>query len=92
MTTLASPSPYAPSKKDTPMMRQYKVVKQDHQDAILFFRLGDFYEMFLEDAVTASKELSLTLTGRGKDENRIPMCGVPAHAAQNYLSSFQAQI
>jgi len=71
---------------DTPMLKQYLEIKHDHQDAILFFRLGDFYEMFLDDAKTASKLLDLTLTGRGKDENRIPMCGVPYHAAEGYIS------
>ena len=70
---------------ETPMMRQYNEIKAHHKDAILFFRLGDFYEMFQNDAKIASKELELTLTGRGKDENRIPMCGVPHHAADNYI-------
>lgn len=69
----------------TPMVTQYKEIKSRHQDAILFFRLGDFYEMFYEDAVLASRELELTLTGRGKDENRMPMCGVPHHASKNYI-------
>lgn len=69
---------------DTPMMRQYREIKGRYQDAILFFRMGDFYEMFFEDAQVASKILDLTLTGRGKDENRIPMCGFPFHAADNY--------
>jgi DNA mismatch repair protein MutS len=68
------------------MMRQYKAIKVDHQDAILFFRLGDFYEMFLDDAQVASKILDLTLTGRGKDETRIPMCGIPYHAADSYIT------
>ena len=52
---------------------------------VLFFRMGDFYEMFDQDAKTASKVLDLTLTGRGKNENRIPMCGIPFHAAENYI-------
>ena len=69
----------------TPMIRQYLGIKEQHQDAILFFRLGDFYEMFMEDAKVASKALDLTLTGRGKDEARIPMCGVPYHAADAYI-------
>jgi DNA mismatch repair protein MutS len=60
----------------TPMARQYQEIKALHQDAILFFRLGDFYEMFYDDAELASRELDLTLTGRGKDDNRMPMCGV----------------
>eukprot|EP01051_Picozoa_sp_SAG22_P033284 SAG22_NODE_14507_length_373_cov_0.536496_1_plen_58_part_01 len=56
------------SSNETPMLRQYKAIKEQHQDCILFFRLGDFYEMFLEDATIAAKALNLTLTGRGKDE------------------------
>lgn len=71
---------------NTPMLRQYQEIKEQYQDAILFFRLGDFYEMFLDDAICASKELSLTLTGRGKDENRVAMCGVPHHASESYIS------
>ena len=70
---------------DTPMLRQYREIKTQAEDAILFFRLGDFYEMFLTDAEVASGELDLTLTGRGKDENRIPMCGIPYHAAESYI-------
>lgn len=80
MNTAASPT------LDTPMLKQYKAIKDTQRDAILFFRLGDFYEMFLDDAAIASKELELTLTGRGKDENRIPMCGIPYHAAENYIA------
>ena len=72
--------------QQTPMIRQYLAIKEAHQDAILFFRLGDFYEMFFDDAKQASQELDLTLTGRGKDERRIPMCGVPYHAADGYIS------
>ena len=75
----------------TPMMQQYEAIKHKHKDAILFFRLGDFYEMFHDDALVASKVLSLTLTGRGKDENRIPMCGIPFHAAENYVSKLVQQ-
>ncbi|NDC82465.1 DNA mismatch repair protein MutS [bacterium] len=70
---------------NTPMLRQYSEIKAEFQDAILFFRLGDFYEMFQEDAKIASRELELTLTGRGKDENRVPMCGIPHHASENYI-------
>ena len=70
----------------TPMMRQYLDIKQNYQDCILFFRLGDFYEMFFDDALSASKTLDLTLTGRGKDENRIPMCGIPHHASEGYIA------
>ena len=73
--------------KITPMMQQYVEQKERWPDCILFFRLGDFYEMFFEDAVTASRELELTLTGRdcGQAE-RAPMCGVPYHAADNYIN------
>ena len=70
----------------TPMVKQYQEIKAAHKDAILFFRLGDFYEMFNEDAELASRELELTLTGRGKDDNRMPMCGIPYHAAEGYIS------
>jgi len=70
----------------TPMVRQYQEIKSRHKDAILFFRLGDFYEMFNEDAILASKELEIVLTGRGQNENRMPMCGVPFHAADAYIS------
>lgn len=74
-------------EKVTPMMRQYLETKKNYKDAILFYRLGDFYEMFFEDAITASKELDLALTGRdgGLDE-KIPMCGIPHHVFKNYLS------
>ena len=70
----------------TPLMDQYKRIKEQYQDALLFFRLGDFYEMFFDDAVTASRELELTLTGRnaGMDQ-RAPMCGVPFHSAEIYI-------
>src|SRR5512140_704011 len=70
----------------TPMMRQYLETKANHPDAILFFRLGDFYEMFFEDAVAASEALQITLTSRSKDENKVPMCGVPYHAARGYVA------
>lgn len=70
----------------TPMIQQYLTVKADYQDAFLFFRLGDFYEMFFDDAIKASQELEITLTSRdGGSEERIPMCGVPYHAAANYI-------
>ena len=74
------------SEANTPMIRQYQDIKSRCRDAILFFRLGDFYEMFYDDAKIASKELELTLTGRGEGEKRMPMCGVPYHAADNYIS------
>ncbi|MBS4172600.1 DNA mismatch repair protein MutS [Bacillus sp. FJAT-49736] len=70
----------------TPMILQYLQVKAEYQDAFLFFRLGDFYEMFFEDAVKASQELEITLTSRdGGGSERIPMCGVPYHSAPNYI-------
>ena len=71
----------------TPMIEQYRSVKDAHPNEILFFRLGDFYEMFFEDAELASKELEITLTGRDAGmPDRIPMCGVPYHAAENYIA------
>ncbi|KHF38650.1 DNA mismatch repair protein MutS [Halalkalibacter okhensis] len=70
----------------TPMMKQYLEIKAQHQDAFLFFRLGDFYELFFEDAKLAAQELEITLTGRGQGEDRIPMCGVPYHSADQYMS------
>src|SRR3990167_10804541 len=71
----------------TPMMRQYFDIKGQHQDAIILYRLGDFYEMFYEDAVVASKLLDLTLTTRNKNsENPVPLCGVPYHAVESYLA------
>ena len=72
--------------KITPMMKQYIETKKEYKDVILFYRLGDFYEMFFEDAITASHELELTLTGKsaGLDE-KIPMCGIPHHAANIYI-------
>ena len=70
----------------TPMLRQYHAIKERYPDAIIFFRLGDFYEMFYGDAEAASALLGLTLTGRGKGENRVPMCGFPHHAATGYVA------
>lgn len=75
----------------TPMMQQYLDVKREYQDCILFFRLGDFYEMFMEDAEVASKVLEITLTGRGTTQDRIPMCGVPYHSAQSYIAKLIEQ-
>jgi len=74
--------------KITPMLQQYMEIKTTHEDAILFYRMGDFYEMFFEDAVVAAKILGITLTSRSSknDENKIPMCGVPYHAASSYLA------
>lgn len=72
--------------KVTPMMRQYLEIKDQNKDVILFFRLGDFYEMFFEDAIKVSRELELTLTGKNAGlEERIPMCGIPHHAADLYI-------
>ena len=71
----------------TPMMQQYMNTKKDYPDCILFYRLGDFYEMFFDDALTASKELEITLTGKNCGmEERAPMCGVPYHAVDGYLN------
>ncbi len=70
------------------MIQQYMAIKEQHQDAILFYRMGDFYEMFFDDAITASKVLGITLTARNSkaDKDKIPLCGVPYHAATNYLA------
>ncbi len=71
----------------TPMMRQYLDIKEDYEDAIVFFRLGDFYEMFFEDAYLASRELEIQLTGRdGGSKERVPMCGVPHHSSETYIN------
>lgn len=71
----------------TPMMQQYLETKKEYQDCILFYRLGDFYEMFFEDALIASKELEITLTGKScGQEERAPMCGIPYHAVDSYLN------
>ncbi|MEW5807128.1 MAG: DNA mismatch repair protein MutS [Acidobacteriota bacterium] len=71
----------------TPMLKQYRRIKEQHKDTFLFFRLGDFYELFYEDAVTASRILQITLTHRGKGtSHHIPMCGVPFHSADSYIA------
>src|SRR3954468_22381465 len=71
----------------TPLMRQYHALKQQVPNALLMFRLGDFYELFFEDAVTAARELEITLTARNKEKGQaIPMCGVPYHAAEGYIA------
>jgi DNA mismatch repair protein MutS len=71
----------------TPLMRQYAAVKKQHPSSLLFFRLGDFYELFFDDAVLASKELQITLTSRNKEKGiAVPMCGVPYHAAEGYIA------
>ena len=71
----------------SPMMRQYMEIKEQNRDCIIFYRLGDFYEMFFDDAVKGSEELELTLTGRdcGLPE-RAPMCGVPYHSSEGYIA------
>ncbi|WP_426709108.1 DNA mismatch repair protein MutS [Cetobacterium sp. SF1] len=72
---------------DTPLMTQYKEIKSQNEDSILFFRLGDFYEMFFQDAVTASKELGLTLTSRNKEKGQnVPLAGIPFHSAASYIA------
>src|ERR671921_2200649 len=71
----------------TPMLRQYQELKQQHPGTLLFFRLGDFYEMFFDDALTGSRELEITLTARHKERGEpIPMCGVPYHAAEGHIA------
>src|SRR6266487_1201810 len=71
----------------TPMLRQYEEIKRKHPGTLLFFRLGDFYELFFDDAVIGSKELEITLTARHKERgNPVPMCGVPYHAADGYIA------
>ncbi len=79
----------------TPMKRQYQEIKEQHRDCLLFFRLGDFYEMFNEDAVIASRELDLALTTRDRNvedpEERTPMCGVPYHSAEGYIARLIAK-
>lgn len=74
--------------KHTPMIEQYLKIKAEHQDSFLFFRLGDFYELFFDDAIKAAQELEITLTSRnGSGDNKIPMCGVPHHSATNYIKN-----
>ncbi len=75
------------TEPSTPLMRQYTAIKKEHPNALLFFRLGDFYELFFEDAVVAARELQITLTSRNKEKGTaIPMCGVPYHSAENYIA------
>jgi DNA mismatch repair protein MutS len=76
----------------TPMIKQYLEIKEQHDDCILFFRLGDFYEMFYDDAKLASQELELVLTGRDcGQEERAPMCGVPFHSCEGYIARLVAR-
>jgi len=75
------------SELSTPLMRQYAAIKKEHPNALLFFRLGDFYELFFDDAVLAARELQITLTSRNKEKGvDIPMCGVPYHSAEGYIA------
>ena len=77
----APPEPAQASSPTTPLMRQYSAIKREHPNALLFFRLGDFYELFFEDATVAARELQITLTSRNKEKGiPVPMCGVPYHA------------
>src|SRR5699024_7187459 len=74
--------------KQTPMVQQYLKIKEQYTDAFLFFRLGDFYEMFFDDAILAARELEITLTKRDSGKNEpIPMCGVPHHSAEGYIQN-----
>jgi DNA mismatch repair protein MutS len=83
--TAPQPSPFDKSSAElTPFMRQWTAAKRENPDALLFFRMGDFYELFYDDAVTVSRELQLTLTARDRERNQ-PMCGVPYHAVESYL-------
>ena len=76
----------------TPLMKQYTEIKENFRDCILFFRLGDFYEMFFEDAITASKELGLTLTSRNREKGMdVPLAGIPFHSANSYISKMIAK-
>lgn len=78
--------------KETPMMKQFRQIKGEHPEAILFFRMGDFYEMFCDDAIVASEELDLVLTKKSAGaEGKIPMCGVPYHAVDNYVAKLIAK-
>jgi DNA mismatch repair protein MutS len=75
------------TEPSTPLMRQYHAVKKQHPNSLLLFRLGDFYELFYEDAIAASRELQITLTSRNREKGQaVPMCGVPYHAAENYIA------
>ena len=76
----------ATSPRDTPMMRQYLAIKADYPDAVLCYRMGDFYELFLDDAVRVAPLLDITLTSRDKGKDAaVPMCGFPVHSAEGYI-------
>ncbi len=84
---LNRPGQAKPASLGTPLMRQYAAIKKEHPGALLFFRLGDFYELFFDDAVLAARELQITLTSRNKEKGvAVPMCGVPYHAAEGYIA------
>ncbi|HEV8524048.1 MAG TPA: DNA mismatch repair protein MutS, partial [Terriglobales bacterium] len=75
------------NESSTPLMRQYAAIKKEHPNTLLFFRLGDFYELFFEDAIIASRELQIQLTSRNKEKGvAVPMCGVPYHSAESYVA------
>ncbi|MBV8476207.1 MAG: DNA mismatch repair protein MutS, partial [Acidobacteria bacterium] len=75
------------TEPSTPLMRQYAAIKKNHPETLLFFRLGDFYELFFSDAQVAARELQITLTSRNKEKGiAVPMCGVPYHAAEGYIA------
>src|ERR1700720_3029387 len=79
-------NPTEMTEPSTPLMRQYAAIKKEHPSAFLFFRLGDFYELFFDDAILAARELQITLTSRNKEKGiAVPMCGVPYHAAEGYI-------
>ena len=83
----AGPPPPLPAEPATPAMAQYLELKRQHADCLLFYRMGDFYEIFFEDAAKAAAALDIQLTKRGRHEGGdIPMCGVPVHAAETYLA------
>ena len=84
--------PSLPEAAATPMLQQYLTLKAQHPDCLLFFRLGDFYELFFDDAVQASRALDIALTKRGQHQGQdVPMCGVPAHACESYLAKLIRQ-
>jgi DNA mismatch repair protein MutS len=83
----------SPVANTTPMMEQYQRLKDKVGDALLFFRMGDFYELFQDDAVVASKALNIALTARHKQQDDpIPMCGVPIHSVESYIDDFTARL
>ena len=82
----------AKKEKYSPMMEKYLELKKDYQDAFVFYRLGDFYEMFFDDAIKGSKLLNLALTGKNAGvKERVPMCGIPHHAVEGYVETLVKQ-